>query len=60
MSSADVIIAITEVVYQSLDKNGEIQTVALDISNVFDLVRHASLLQKFKVYGACERITGFI
>lgn len=37
-TTADVLIVITEFVYQALDKNDEAQGMALDISEAFDLL----------------------
>lgn len=52
--------AITEFVYQALDKNDEAQAVALVMSMVFDRVWHAGLLYKLQSYGITGRIFGYI
>lgn len=59
-ATANVLLAITEFLYQALDKNDEAQAVALVISMVFDRVWHAGLLYKLQSYGIIGQIFGFI
>lgn len=55
-SSSDVLMVITEFVYQALDKNSKAWAVALHILKAFNRVWHAGLLHKLKGY----RVSGQI
>lgn len=53
-STADVSTSITEIVYPALNKNGETWNMNLDISNIFNVVWYADLLQKLVCYGISD------
>ncbi len=59
-STADVLTAITETVYQALQNNGEARAVALDISKAFDRVWHAGLLRKLQGYAVTGQLFDLI
>lgn len=59
-STTDMLSAITECVYQALNKNGFARDIALDIWKAFDRIRHASFLRKLKGNGITGRISGLI
>ncbi|CAE1157727.1 unnamed protein product [Acanthosepion pharaonis] len=59
-STADVLTAITETVYRTLQNNGEARAVALDISKAFDRVWHAGLLRKIQGYGITGQLYNVI
>lgn len=52
--------AITECVYQALNKNDVVRGVALDISTAFDRILQASFLRKVKGDGITGRISALI
>ncbi|CAE1168972.1 unnamed protein product [Acanthosepion pharaonis] len=59
-STADVLTAITETVYQALQNNEEARAVALDISKAFDRVSYVGLLRKLQGYGIPGRLFDLI
>lgn len=59
-STVCVLMAIMEFFYQSLDKNGKAQAVALVISKAFDRIWHIGLLHKLKGDSVSGWIFGLI
>ena len=59
-STADILTALSERNYNSLDASGYTRAIALDISKAFDKVCHAGLLHKLKAYGVVGPILGIL
>ena len=51
---------VSDRIFMTFNKSEATRTVALDISNTFDRVWHAGLLQKLKSYGISGQIFGLI
>ena len=59
-STADLLTVVSDRITRSLNRSGATRAVALDISEAFDRVWHASLPHKFKSYGISGQIFGLI
>ena len=59
-STADLLAVVSDRIARALNKAGATRAVALDISNAFYRVWHASLLHKRKSYGVSGQIFGII
>ena len=57
-STADLLIVLSDRIARAFNRSGATRTVALDISEVFDSVWHAGLLQKLKSCGISGQIFG--
>ena len=55
-STADLLTVVSDRIARAFNRSGAIQAVALDISNAFDRVWHASLLHKIVSYGISGQI----
>ena len=59
-STADLLTVVSDRIARALNRSGDTQAVALDISKAFDRVWHAGLLHKLKFYGISGQIFGLI
>ena len=59
-STADILTVVSDKTARAFNRSGATQAVALDISEAFDRVWHAGVLQKLKSYGMSDQIFGVI
>ena len=59
-STVSFLTVLSDRIARAFNRSGATRAVALDISKVFDRVRHAGLLHKLKSYGISGQIFGFI
>ena len=58
--TADLLTVVSDRIARAFNRSGATRAVALDISKAFDMVWHASLLQKLKSYGISGLIFSLI
>ena len=59
-STVDPLTVVSDRIARAFNRSGATQTVALNISKVFDMFWHAGLLHKLKCYGISGHIFGSI
>lgn len=59
-STGDLLVYVTHLWSEALEKNGEAIAVSLDVSKAFDRVWHDSLLSKLPAYGISPSLTNWV